>query len=687
MEKLFLTVLKMSIMSSYVILFVLIARLLLKKCPKIFSYMIWAVVLFRLICPISFESKLSLIPNNSIAEGSITLKKPLINYSSEDLTNNIYEESENLKENTETNSINTSNNTANPLDITSIASTVWIIAISIMIFYSIYSFIKLKNHLKNSRLIRENVYEIDNIDTAFVIGIINPKIYIPKGLSKNEEQYILAHERIHIKRYDYIIKMIAYLALIIHWFNPLVWLSFILMSKDMEMSCDEAVVKELGNKIKKEYSKSLLSFATDKKSVALAPIAFGEGDVKSRIKNILNYNKPRFWITTISVIVVITVGLGLMFNPISNEEKNEYLDINSVLDKLSVEDEVIVRRIGEGGYIWPGSTFSDNFKSQIKGITEHKVPSAYELSADIIVYIYGDSNYTLSFYESEPKLMKISYEGENRYYTSLNDMYSEVNLMSLLISYKVDNDIMIAVMDGKKTNKTPYDDRPRGVEYLELDVGDRKYFIYEDKGKYYVESPYVSIYEISEEAYEDAKKSAAEPQEYTSSIMEKEFIEQLVCKTVEAKENGFAKEDILIIAPKIFEVYEEENKLKVFTTINISNYSLKDSIVELKSGGITPVAITYIKNGDGSYSLEEYLPSMDGSFWESSIREFCIMPVSLEEIEGLADEIINHYMNYEDILKLEREKLIQYLNDHNLKGVSLLERGYNEPDKLIPLTN
>lgn len=124
MEKLFLTVLKMSIMSSYVILFVLIARLLLKKCPKIFSYMIWAVVLFRLICPISFESKLSLIPNNSIAEGSITLKKPLINYSSEDLTNNIYEESENLKENTETNSINTSNNTANPLDITSIASTV-----------------------------------------------------------------------------------------------------------------------------------------------------------------------------------------------------------------------------------------------------------------------------------------------------------------------------------------------------------------------------------------------------------------------------------------------------------------------------------------------------------------------------------------------------------------------------------
>ena len=119
----------------------------------------------------------------------------------------------------------------------------------------------------------------------------------------------------------------------------------------------------------------------------------------------------------------------------------------------------------------------------------------------------------------------------------------------------------------------------------------------------------------------------------------------------------------------------------------ISNYSLKENLVEFKSGGIKQYAINYIKNDDGSYSLEEFLPAMDGAYWESSIRDFCVMPISGEEIEGLADKIINHYMDYSDIVQLEREKLIQYINDNELKGISILEKGYNEPDKLLPLTN
>ena len=689
MDRLFLTVLKMSITSSYVILFVLIARLILKKCPKIFSYILWAVVLFRLICPVSFESKLSLIPNNSISEGSISLTKPLINYikySSDNLSNNIYEEG-NLTEDIETNKINTSNSVNNPINILSIASTVWIIAISIIIFYSSYSFIKLKKYLKNSKLIKDNIYENSDIGTAFVIGVINPKIYIPKGLSKSEEQYILAHERIHIKRYDYIIKIIAYLALIIHCFNPLVWLSFVLMTKDMEMSCDEAVVKEMGSEIKKEYSMSLLSFATDKKGIGMAPIAFGEGEVKSRVKNILNYKKPRFWIVIISAVALIAIAMGLIFNPVNNEEDNKYLDINKVLEEIFITDEVIIRKVGEGGYTLGGETFSENFKAKIKDLKEHKETSAYEISEDIIVYIYGGSEYTLSFYENEPNLMKVSYNGKSRYYKSLNDMYTEVKLMSMLVSNWTPEDILVAVMDGKKTNKTSYDERPRGVDYLELSIGNRKYFIYEDKGKYYVERPYVAIYKISEAVYESAKKFSVEPQQYTEDIIDQAFIEDLVCKTVEEQEDDYNKEDILIVAPKIFGVYEEENKLKVFTTTMISNYSLKENLVEFKSGGIKQYAITYIKSDDGSYYLEEFLPAMDGAFLESSIRDFCVMPISGEKIEGLADEIINHYMDYSDIVQLEREKLIQYINDNELKGISILEKGYNEPDKLLPLTN
>ncbi|MBM6861914.1 antirepressor regulating drug resistance protein, partial [Clostridium saudiense] len=162
------------------------------------------------------------------------------------------------------------------------------------------------------------------------------------------------------------------LALIIHCFNPLVWLSFVLMTKDMEMSCDEAVVKEMGSEIKKEYSMSLLSFATDKKGIGMAPIAFGEGEVKSRVKNILNYKKPRFWIVIISAVALIAIAMGLIFNPVNNEEDNKYLDINKVLEEIFITDEVIIRRVGEGGYILGGETFSEDFKAKIKDLKEHK---------------------------------------------------------------------------------------------------------------------------------------------------------------------------------------------------------------------------------------------------------------------------------------------------------------------------
>lgn len=693
MDKVFITVLKMSITSSYVILFVLTVRLLLKRCPKIFSYMLWGIVLFRLLCPVSFESKLSFIPNNSISDGSINISKPLINYIdyySDDSPKNVYEE-ENVTGNIETNKINTSNNVENPINITSIASKVWIMAISIIIFYSSYLFIKLKKYLKSSRLIKENIYENNDIDTAFVLGIINPKIYIPNGLSEKEEEYILAHERIHIKRYDYIIKIVAYIALIIHCFNPLVWLSFILMSKDMEMSCDEAVVKSLGIEIKKQYSMSLLSFATEKRALSVTPIAFGEGNVKSRIKNILNYKMPRFWITLLSAVVVIILGVGLIFNPIKADDS--LLDINKTLEEISKSSDVIIRKSGEGSYICPGSNFAKNIKKEIQGWSEHKVKSSYELSADIVVYINGDRDYKLSFYESEPNLVMITHEGKSKYYKSANleqdtmksMPYNTVLSIQTLINYYVPEEVAAVITGGKKTNKTSYDDRPRGVDYLELDVDVWKYYIYEENNKYYVERPYVDIYEIDKEVYEGAKKYFEEPVKYTSNISDDEFIEELVCETVKEQELGFTKEDISIVTPKILGIYEEENKLKVFTTVKIGNFSLSNNVVEEQSGAIFPIAITYVRNSVKSYSLEEYLEAMDGGQWEPSIKAFCTMPVSEKEIEGLANKILAYNMDYNDIIQLERERLIQYLKNNNLQGISLIDRGYNEPDKIIPL--
>lgn len=512
-EDIFLTVLKMSATSSYVILFVLVIRLLLKRSPKIFSYMLWGIVLFRLVCPISFESKLSLIPNKSIIISGDNSSKTLIN-SSDDKSQYISTNNTIWPENINSVISNTQTISTNKFDITRIIAVFWFVISVFMIAYSIFSLIKLNKNLKDSRLIKENIYECNNINIAFVIGIFNPKIYIPKDISKNEEQYILAHERIHIKRYDYLIKLIAYFVVCIHFFNPLVWISFILMSRDMEMSCDEAVMKELGNSIKKEYSNSLLAFATNSREIKFSPIAFGKGDVKNRIKNVLRYKKPKISVLVISIILILFVGIGLIFNPI-NDKRTEFLNIDKVIEESKERNEIFFRVVGDGGYIWSGENFARNFEKAIVNIKEYKVKQSYELTEDIIIYINKSEEYKLSFYKSEPNIMKVSYDGKDKYYISDNDIYSAINIMVLAVSYRVPEETIKVITESKKTNRTSYNDYPY-VEYLELSLGEGRYYIYEEKGKYYLEQPYVAIYEMNQDIYNGAIKYAIKPEENVS---------------------------------------------------------------------------------------------------------------------------------------------------------------------------
>lgn len=311
MEQLFLKILNMSITASYVIIFVILIRFLFKKAPKIFSYALWSIVLFRLICPFSFESVISFIP---------VTKKPLQN-------NTLFLESSKID--TGITEINNRFNipatsiekTVSPIDtVLFVISIIWIVGVLVLLIYSVFSFLKLKRTLKSVVHIENNIYESESLTTPFVLGIIKPKIYLPTGLSKIEKSYILKHEQVHIKRFDYIIKPVAFFILCIHWFNPLAWISFILMSKDMEMSCDEAVLKEMGNSIKKEYSSSLLSLSVGWKRFSGTPLAFGENNVRDRIKNVLNYKRPSFWAITALVFIIIVVGVGLISNPKSSEE-------------------------------------------------------------------------------------------------------------------------------------------------------------------------------------------------------------------------------------------------------------------------------------------------------------------------------------------------------------------------------
>lgn len=308
MDALFLRILNMSITASYVILFVIVARLLLKKAPKIFSYALWLVVLFRLICPFSFESIFSLMPVNTqtVPQNIMYSQTPQI-HSGITVIDRVVNNSLPAP------AVSAS---ANPMEIwIALGEIVWLLGIGVLLAYSIFTAIKLYIRLKPARLVSDNIYEIGGIKTAFVFGIIKPKIYIPTSLSENEKAYIIKHEETHIKRLDHIIKLLGFLVLCVHWFNPLVWVAFFLMVGDMELSCDESVIKQMGSNIKKEYSTSLLSLSTGRRVIGGCPIAFGENNTKGRIMNILNYKKPAFWVVIVTVIAVIAVLLGLMSNP------------------------------------------------------------------------------------------------------------------------------------------------------------------------------------------------------------------------------------------------------------------------------------------------------------------------------------------------------------------------------------
>lgn len=304
----FLQVLNMSFTASIIILFVLVARLLLKRAPTVFSYAMWSVVFFRLLCPFSFESMFSLLPANA---------SPLS-------TNVVYSQAPQFHTGIAAvdNSVNltmpapTSGASINPVQVAAaLGEVLWLAGIVVLVAYSIVSLLRLRKSLVGAVKLRDNVLLADHIASPFVIGLFRPKIYLPSTLSEREQGFIILHEQTHIRRLDHVMKIVAFAALCIHWFNPLVWLAFTLTIKDMEMSCDESVMRQLGAGIKAEYSTSLLSLATGRRIISGTPLAFGEGDTKSRIKNVLQYKKPAMWVTLAALIAVASLCIAFASNP------------------------------------------------------------------------------------------------------------------------------------------------------------------------------------------------------------------------------------------------------------------------------------------------------------------------------------------------------------------------------------
>ncbi len=312
MTALFIDILNMSLTASFAALAVILARFALKKAPRIFSYALWAVVLFRLVCPVSFESPLSAMPvrPNAVPQDIVYAQTPRIQSAAAlvDAPVNAALDSS-LPEVRPEYSVN-------PIQVwLELGAYAWLLGVCAMILYALISYFRLKTRLRDATLVSDNLFETDRIESPFVLGFIRPRIYAPAGAPL--PAHILLHERAHIRRRDYLVKPVAFLALAVHWFNPLVWLCYFLMARDMELLADEAALKAMGGEMsaKRGYCESLVSMAA--KRGAVVPLAFGEsggGGVKARVKNALSFKKPAAWLAAVAAIVVIALCAVLIPN-------------------------------------------------------------------------------------------------------------------------------------------------------------------------------------------------------------------------------------------------------------------------------------------------------------------------------------------------------------------------------------
>lgn len=332
MDDVFLKLVNLSISASWLILAVLVLRVVLKKAPKWVMPLLWGVVALRLVCLFSIESALSLIPSaETIPSEIVTETREPVLYEQATLdivTNPTLPSAAEVP-------VGVSRQQAQ-VDF-NIYSVLWLAGMAALLVHALVSAGKLKRKLATAILLRDNIYESEFVDSPFVFGVVKPNIYLPMHMDEGTAAYVIAHEHAHLARRDHWWKVLGYLVLALHWFNPLVWVAYILFCRDIELACDEKVVKGLDGAARADYSQALLSCAAPKRAVAACPLAFGEGNIKTRVKSALHYKKPAFWVAAAAVLAVVIVAVCFLTNPRSERGSLVWAQKLNAADIASIE--------------------------------------------------------------------------------------------------------------------------------------------------------------------------------------------------------------------------------------------------------------------------------------------------------------------------------------------------------------
>lgn len=329
MSDLFISVLNMSISASYIVLAVLLLRLVFKKAPGWITVLLWGVVALRLIFPFSVESVLSLIPSASTVSPDVMTDKlpaidsgiPIINSAVNPMLGTAF--SPDPAE------------SVNPLQVViPVLAAVWLVGAAVLTVYTAVSYIRLKKRIGTAVLLADNIYQSESVISPFVLGLFKPRIYIPFNMNERDMPHVIAHETAHIKRRDHIWKPLGFLLLTIHWFNPLMWLAYVLLCRDIEVACDQKVISKLDGAQKADYSEALLSCSVNRRMIAACPLAFGEVGVKARVRSVLSYKKPAVWIIAASSVILAVLAVCFLTDPVNKDLSVEASVRESIDEKI-----------------------------------------------------------------------------------------------------------------------------------------------------------------------------------------------------------------------------------------------------------------------------------------------------------------------------------------------------------------
>ena len=322
----------MSVTASWLVLAVIVLRLILKKAPKSIRCALWALVGIRLVIPFSVKSVLSLIPSSEpIIQDTLFLPLTTLNGTS----------AVKLPENTVVYdpSLEASSEAASSgVGVGSVLFFIWLTGVVLMLIYTAVSYIILLRKTRESAVREKGIFLCDKIDSPFILGVIRPRIYLPFGMEEDDAEYVIAHEKAHLRRFDHLWKPLGFLILCVYWFNPVIWIGYILLCRDIELACDEKVIRELGVEIKKPYSEALINCSLPRYRISACPLAFGEVGVEKRVKSVLNYKKPAFWIIILAVVISAVAAVCLLTDPKQkdkNVEQTGYSDIEGVSIRIT----------------------------------------------------------------------------------------------------------------------------------------------------------------------------------------------------------------------------------------------------------------------------------------------------------------------------------------------------------------